>query len=90
MQISAEFAFEADAVTVQTIYRSIKEEEQEQGDATRRTAVELELQGQRLHLSLRENDPTRLRAVANTWLRLVKVAYEMVEVIGECGHTPGQ
>lgn len=84
MQISAEFEFEADPETVQTIYRSIKEE-QDTGDATRRTAVGLELQGRTLRMSLSEADPTSLRAVANTWLRLVKVAYEMVEVIEECG-----
>ena len=88
MQISAEFEFEADAETVQTIYQSIKEE-QDTGDARRGSAVALELRGQTLHMSLFEDDPTRLRAVANTWLRLVKVAYEMVEVIEECGRTTG-
>ncbi|HDS45617.1 MAG TPA: hypothetical protein ENN68_05945 [Methanomicrobia archaeon] len=88
MQISAAFEFEADAETVQTIYQSIKAE-QDTGDAARRSAVTLALQGRTLHMSLSEDDPTRLRAVANTWLRLVKVAYEMVEVIAECGRTTG-
>ncbi len=86
MQISAEFEFEADAETVQTIYQSIKEE-QDPGTMTTQSAVELELQGQTLRLSLSEDDPARLRAVANTWLRLVKVAHEMVEVIEECDTT---
>jgi tRNA threonylcarbamoyladenosine modification (KEOPS) complex Pcc1 subunit len=88
MQISAEFEFEADAETVQTIYQSIKEE-QDTGDATRRSAVALELRGQTLYMTLSEDDPTRLRAVANTWLRLVKVAYEMIEVIEECARATG-
>ena len=89
MQISAEFEFEADAETVQTIYQSIKEEF-EPADAAGRSAVALEFRGQTLHMALSEDDTTRLRAVANTWLRLVKVANEMVEVIKECSRTTGR
>ncbi len=71
---------------VETLYESIKEEqEQEAGkvDAVLRGGVG---GGGRL-LYLRVCDPgdefSRVRAVMNSWLRLLKIASDMVEVVRE-------
>jgi tRNA threonylcarbamoyladenosine modification (KEOPS) complex Pcc1 subunit len=84
MGIEADFEFEADEETVRAIYESIKEEQQERGTDTRRPFVDLALNGNTLRVSMRGEDATKLRAAANTWLRLLKVAAEMVQVIKEC------
>ena len=84
MRIKAEFEFEDDEETVKTIYESIKAE-QEKGTDKRRSAVDLALNGNILQVSMHGEDTIRLRAVANTWLRLLKVAHEMVQVVNECG-----
>lgn len=83
MRIKAEFEFEDDEKTVKTIYESIKAE-QEEGADKRRSFVDLSLNGNTLQVSMHGEDATRLRAVANTWLRLLKVANEMVQVVNEC------
>jgi tRNA threonylcarbamoyladenosine modification (KEOPS) complex Pcc1 subunit len=83
MKFEADFEFEADEETVRAIYESI-EEEQESGTNTRRSFVDLALNGNTLRVSMHGEDATRLRAVANTWLRLFKVAAEMVQVVKEC------
>jgi tRNA threonylcarbamoyladenosine modification (KEOPS) complex Pcc1 subunit len=86
MKFEADFEFEADEETVRAIYESIKEE-QDRGTNTRRSFVDLALNGTTLRVSLHGEDATRLRAVANTWLRLLKVAAEMVQVVKECGNS---
>ncbi|MBN1763020.1 MAG: hypothetical protein JW878_08115 [Methanomicrobia archaeon] len=83
MKFEADFEFEADEETVRAIYESIKEE-QERGTNTRPSFVDLVLNGNTLRVSMHGEDATKLRAVANTWLRLLKVAAEMVQVVKEC------
>jgi len=46
----------------------------------RRYAVELSQEAKKLVLSIVSEDLTRLRATMNTWLRLLKVASEMIEL----------
>ena len=84
MEFEADFEFEADEETVRAVYESIKEE-QERGTDMRRSVVDLALNGDTLRVSMHGEDATKLRAVANTWLRLLKVAAEMVQVVKECG-----
>ena len=83
MKIEADFEFEDDEETVRAIYESIKEE-QERGTNKRQSFVDLALNGNTLRVSMQGEDSTKLRAVANTWLRLLKVAAEMVQVVKEC------
>ena len=83
MKIEADFEFEDDEETVRAIYESVKEE-QERGTNARRSFVDLALNGNTLRVSMQGEDATKLRAVANTWLRLLKVAAEMVQVVKGC------
>ncbi len=46
----------------------------------RRYAVELSQEAKKLVLSIVSEDLTRLRATMNSWLRLLKVASEMIEL----------
>ena len=46
----------------------------------RRYAVELSQEAKKLMLSIVSEDLTRLRATMNTWLRLLKIASEMIEL----------
>ena len=46
----------------------------------RRYTVELSREAKKLVLSIVSEDLTRLRATMNTWLRLLKVASEMIEL----------
>jgi len=81
--IRAEFEFKDDEEIVKTIYESIKEEREEVID-TKRSFVDLALNGNTLSVYMSGDDIIRLRAVANTWLRLLKVADEMVHVVKGC------
>ncbi|HUV80288.1 MAG TPA: KEOPS complex subunit Pcc1 [Candidatus Bathyarchaeia archaeon] len=83
MMIRAEFEFKDDEEIVKTIYESIKEEREEVID-TKRSFVDLALNGNTLSVYMSGDDIIRLRAVANTWLRLLKVADEMVHVVKGC------
>ncbi len=84
MKIEAEFVLEDDEQSVNTIYESIKEEREEKISAKTRSHVDLVLDGNRLSMIIRGEDIVRMRAAANSWLRLLKVAKEMREVVGEC------
>ncbi|MEA2075503.1 MAG: KEOPS complex subunit Pcc1 [Euryarchaeota archaeon] len=84
MKIEAEFEFEAEEEIVKTIYESIKEET-DRGIDKKRSSVDLILSGNTLRVYMRGEDIIKLRAVANTWLRLLKIADEMVHVVKECG-----
>ena len=46
----------------------------------RRYAIELSQEAKKLMLSIVSEDLTRLRATMNSWLRLLKVASEMIEL----------
>jgi len=83
MKIEAEFELEDAEEIVKTIYESIIEERENGRDKTR-SSVDLALNGNTLRVYMRGDDIIRLRAVANTWLRLLKVADEMVQVVKEC------
>ncbi len=82
--IRAEFEFKDEEEIVKTIYESIKEEREEVIDK-KRSSVDLALDGNTLSVYMSGDDIIRLRAVANTWLRLLKVADEMVHVVKGCG-----
>lgn len=83
MMIRAEFEFTDEEEIVKTIYESIKEE-REEGIDKKRSSVDLALNGNTLSVSMSGEDIIRLRAVANTWLRFLKIADEMVRVVKGC------
>ena len=83
MKIKAEFEFEDAEAVVKTIYESIKEE-QDEGIDKKRSFVDLAVNGNVLSVYMYGEDIIKLRAVANTWLRLLKIAHEMVHVVKEC------
>lgn len=83
MTIRAEFEFKDEEEILKTIYESIKEE-REEGIDKNRSFVNLALNGDTLSVYMSGDDIIRLRAVANTWLRLLKIADEMVHVVKEC------
>ena len=83
MMIRAEFEFKDEEEIVKKIYESIKEE-REEGIDKKRSSVDLALNGDTLRVYMSGDDIIRLRAVANTWLRLLKVADEMVHVVKGC------
>ena len=85
MEITATFELEAEEARIRTIYATLKEERDEEGLDRKRSSVALDLAGTTLRLTLSGDDLIGLRAAANTWLRLAKVADEMVQVVRECG-----
>jgi tRNA threonylcarbamoyladenosine modification (KEOPS) complex Pcc1 subunit len=87
MEITAAFTLEDEEERIRTIYASLKEELGE-GTDRKRSSVALDLQGNTLRLSFSGDDLIGLRAVANSWLRLLKVADEMVQVVRACD-SPG-
>lgn len=75
---TAEFQFNFGSNTP-TIYRALLPE----AAATfPKSQVAISLEGGILHLSVAADGVAALRAVLNTWLRLIKVAHEMVEICG--------
>ena len=82
MEVEVEIEVEGAESFLKTIYESIKEEqgqEQEEGKGE----VNIVLRDGLLYMSIggSSDEIARLRAVANTWLRLLKIAGDMVEVI---------
>ena len=88
MEFTAEFELEDEDEIVKTVYESIKEErkaEEEAMDGDKRSSsVEVTLRGNKLCVRIGSDDIIRLRAAANTWLRLLKIAEEMTHVVREC------
>ena len=84
MKIEAEFVLEDDEEIVKTIYESIRKEREDRIEDKRRSYVDLAIGANRLCVYIRGEDIVRVRAAANSWLRLLKVAEEMVEVVREC------
>lgn len=72
----AEFSFNFGEVA-STIYRALLPETME---AFSRSRAALSVDGGMLHLHVDAEDLTALRAALNTWLRLIKVACEIVEI----------
>lgn len=83
MKIEAEFELEDEEEIVKTVYVSIKEERDIEKDK-RRSFVDIALKGTILSVCICGDDIIRVRAAANTWLRLLKIAEEMVHVVREC------
>jgi len=79
MGIKAEFVLEDEEETIKTVYESIKEEKENKT----RFFVDVALKEDKLSVSvcISGEDIVKVRAAANTWLRLLKVAEEMVEVV---------
>jgi len=84
MRIEAEFVLEDDEEIVKTIYEAIREEREDRVEDKRRSYVDLAIGANRLCVYIHGEDIVRVRAAANSWLRLLKVAEEMVEVVREC------
>ncbi|HID19590.1 MAG TPA: hypothetical protein EYP28_01415 [Methanophagales archaeon] len=82
MRVEAEFVLEDDEGILKTVYDSVKEERDDKKDK-RRSFVNIALKGNKLSIQICGDDVVRLRAAANTWLRLLKIAEEMIEV---CQH----
>ncbi|MBE0516767.1 MAG: hypothetical protein IBX41_05180 [Methanophagales archaeon] len=88
MEFTTEFELEDEVEIVKTVYESIQEEnkieENELEEDKRRSLVDISLNGTKLCVRIGGDDLIRVRAAANTWLRLVKVAEEMTRVVKEC------
>lgn len=79
MRFEAEFEFDDDVAKLKTVYNAVKEEWADETDK-KRSFVNIELKGTKLGIHICSDDVVRLRAAVNTWLRLVKIAEEMIEV----------
>jgi KEOPS complex subunit Pcc1 len=78
MKGCAEFLFQIEDVEIrEKIYRAL---EPEMEDEIHRSSVDLTLCDDGLRLELRGTDIVSLRAALNTWMRLVKIAFEMVDI----------
>ena len=69
-----------DAEIMFSVLKPEAEDEAMPSGEERRYAVELSQEAKKLVLSIVSEDLTRLRATMNTWLRLLKVASEMIEL----------
>ena len=88
MKVEAEFVLEDETEIIRTVYESVKEERENknkyiEGKEKRRSFVDVALKGNKISVCVSGDDIVRLRAAANTWLRLLKIAEEMVQVVGE-------
>jgi KEOPS complex subunit Pcc1 len=75
MKSSAKFVFESDRAGM--IYEALRPE---LDDDLHRSSVSLELDDGLIRLNVRGEDTVSLRAALNTWIRLVKIAFEMVSL----------
>lgn len=82
-----EFELEEEEAIIKTVYESIKEEREDKNKLEdkdsdkKRSFVAVALKGTKLSVCISGDDIVKLRAAANTWLRLSKIAEEMVEVV---------
>jgi len=92
MKVEARFVLEGGTRLIRTVYESVKEEREnkkkyieskEKDENKRRSFVDVALKGNELSVCISGDDIVRLRAAANTWLRLLKIAEEMMEVVRE-------
>lgn len=88
MEFTAEFELEDEPEMVKTVYESIKEERKAEEEAVERdkrsSSVEITLKGNTVCVRIGSDDIIRLRAATNTWLRLLKIAEEMADVVRAC------
>jgi KEOPS complex subunit Pcc1 len=75
MKGCAEFVFDSPHAGV--IYQALLPE---LGDELHRSNVLLGLEDGSIRLEIRGEDTVSLRAALNTWIRLVKIAFEMVSL----------
>jgi KEOPS complex subunit Pcc1 len=80
LKLFAEFTFETE--TAETIYRAVLPELSE--SFSERSVIDLSLEDKnRLVLSVKAEDVVSLRSALNTWLRLIQIAQEILEVTNE-------
>ncbi len=75
MKGTAEFVFETKEPLM--IYRALAPE---RDDEIHRSSVDLCLCENSVALKIRGEDTATMRAALNTWIRLVKISFEMVDV----------
>ena len=75
MKCCAEFVFES--THAGDIYQALAPELE---DELHRSSVMLGLEEGSIRLKIRGEDTVSLRAALNTWIRLVKIAFEMVSL----------
>ena len=75
MKGCAQFVFES--AHAQEVYAALAPEAD---DDLHRSSVKLGLEGNSIKLDIRGEDTASLRAALNTWIRLVKIAFEMVSL----------
>jgi len=75
MKGTAEFVFEIEKPLM--VYRALAPE---RDDEIHRSNIDLSLCEDSIRLKIVGDDPASLRAALNTWIRLVKIAFEMVDV----------
>lgn len=78
MKGSAEFLFQVrDQKSAENICRALSLEME---DEIHRSNVDLALREGSIRLELKGDDVVSLRAALNTWMRLIKIAFEMVDI----------
>lgn len=78
MKGRAEFVFRVeDKKSAQDIFRALSPEME---DEIHRSNVDLVLYEDGVRLELKGDDVVSLRAALNTWMRLIKIAFEMVDI----------
>lgn len=78
MKGCAEFLFQVrDQKSAENICRALSLEME---DEIHRSNVDLALREGSIRLELKGDDVVSLRAALNTWMRLVKIAFEMVDI----------
>jgi KEOPS complex subunit Pcc1 len=75
MKGCAEIIFETKAPVM--IWQALA---QEMDDDLHRSNIEIVLRDCSLDLTIRGDDVVSLRAALNTWIRLIKIAFEMVNI----------
>ncbi|MHC1568833.1 MAG: KEOPS complex subunit Pcc1 [Candidatus Syntropharchaeia archaeon] len=74
--------FEIELPNPEIVYYSLLQEKTD--SLSNRSRVELDLFEGKLRLSIESKDAVMLRAAINTWLRLVKVSDDILEICGGC------
>jgi KEOPS complex subunit Pcc1 len=78
MKGRAEFFFQVrDPKSAENIYRALSPEME---DEIHRSNVDMVLCKDSIRLELKGDDVVSLRAALNTWMRLLKIAFEMVDI----------
>lgn len=80
MKLSAEFTFETD--TAEQIYQAVLPELNESFSERSKIGLTLE-DSNKLVLTVKAEDTVSLRSALNTWLRLIQIAQEVLDVASE-------